>query len=687
MSEEAPSPAEESAPALAAPVSVPAAKAAEVEVATPVEEKERGEEELAADVAGNDGAAVADATASTAAETAEAAVPAVGEAAPPAEPEEETKQPAFVEGMAATESGGATVSMAATKSAVEGAVPPVPPAEEGAAVAANVETTVTTIEHIKVMIVTWNVGNTRPTAAGVAACLPPGEFEAMDVIVVGNQECKYKGDGSAEKSESSRDGAAASAAAGASVDGAEERRTSMPSVASKRLLQHHYTHLLQAHVGGDFALVGSESLMEMRIAVFAKTMGDAQLEKTLRATVKTSRSATGLLGVVGNKGGLVVTLTVRGTSIVFVSCHLAAHLKEYKARNSDCREILREALVGNKQLDVISQFDHCFWLGDLNYRVDVDGSKAGAECGGKEATPIEERHAFVSGLVAEEKWSELMEMDQLRRAQRDGEALVGFEEGEPTFKPTFKVVKDIEVTEHQSKRVPSYCDRILWRSMPHLLGKVRLLSLNSCPSVSTSDHKPVRAILEIDPSPEVVRVAEEEVERHCPVVSITELRAQGLFNADGAGDLSDPYVIFYTDPAGILNPPGTAAKDGTKAGAKYPPRTAVKMDDLNPRWENSEIPTLRPRVKSAVELGSISLIMAVYDRDRTNADDLLGIAMIRFPSHSKLTKTLGGAAFSEQLLLNGKVFGSIEGRIAVDWSGEAETHEAISVNSGCCTIG
>lgn len=83
----------------------------------------------------------------------------------------------------------------------------------------------------------------------------------------------------------------------------------------------------------------------------------------------------------------------------------------------------------------------------------------------------------------------------------------------------------------------------------------------------------------------------------------------------------------------------------------------------------------------------VSLIIAVYDRDITNADDLLGIAIIRFPSHSKSTKTLGGTAFSEQLLLNGKVFGFIEGRIAVDWSGEAETHDAMHSDGGCCTIG
>ena len=60
-----------------------------------------------------------------------------------------------------------------------------------------------------------------------------------------------------------------------------------------------------------------------------------------------------------------------------------------------CREILAEtaSAIGDQRkshrgkLDVATQFDHCFWFGDLNYRVDLrlgaDGSASdGAEQGG-----------------------------------------------------------------------------------------------------------------------------------------------------------------------------------------------------------------------------------------------------------------------------------------------------------------
>ena len=46
---------------------------------------------------------------------------------------------------------------------------------------------------------------------------------------------------------------------------------------------------------------------------------------------KSARSATGIGGVCGNKGGLVMALTYRTTSLAFISCHLAAH--DHKARD------------------------------------------------------------------------------------------------------------------------------------------------------------------------------------------------------------------------------------------------------------------------------------------------------------------------------------------------------------------
>jgi hypothetical protein len=51
--------------------------------------------------------------------------------------------------------------------------------------------------------------------------------------------------------------------------------------------------------------------------------------------------------------------------------HFAAYwqAKYVQRRNQDVREILQNARLGNTKLD-LTQFDHCFWLGDLNYRID-----------------------------------------------------------------------------------------------------------------------------------------------------------------------------------------------------------------------------------------------------------------------------------------------------------------------------
>ena len=64
------------------------------------------------------------------------------------------------------------------------------------------------------------------------------------------------------------------------------------------------------------------------------------------------------------KGGLVVKLMFGQTSLVFVSCHLAAHAHKLKQRNENCKEILRETMhrIGQRRLDVTTEFDHAFWM-------------------------------------------------------------------------------------------------------------------------------------------------------------------------------------------------------------------------------------------------------------------------------------------------------------------------------------
>jgi Endonuclease/Exonuclease/phosphatase family 2 len=72
------------------------------------------------------------------------------------------------------------------------------------------------------------------------------------------------------------------------------------------------------------------------------------------------------------------------TSFCFVGCHLAAHQSKIDLRNSNFREIVRglqfHVLEGKvkHRFDLLNQFDHLFWMGDLNYRIEMpreQGSK------------------------------------------------------------------------------------------------------------------------------------------------------------------------------------------------------------------------------------------------------------------------------------------------------------------------
>ncbi len=52
---------------------------------------------------------------------------------------------------------------------------------------------------------------------------------------------------------------------------------------------------------------------------------------------------------------------------------------------------------------------------------------------------------------------------------------------------------------YNEKRLPAYCDRILWRSAAGLAGAMG--PVQAAGGVSTSDHKPVAALLRLRPRP------------------------------------------------------------------------------------------------------------------------------------------------------------------------------------------
>lgn len=90
------------------------------------------------------------------------------------------------------------------------------------------------------------------------------------------------------------------------------------------------------------------------------------------------------------------------------------------------------------------------------------GGGLGGSCDVGGPGPLSPRGA---SLHTRRREQALWEADQLRHSQRAGDVLARFSEGQYSFPPTFKVLRQ-RGAHYKQQRIPSYCDRILWRSMP-----------------------------------------------------------------------------------------------------------------------------------------------------------------------------------------------------------------------------
>uniref|UniRef100_A0ACD5VG79 Uncharacterized protein n=1 Tax=Avena sativa TaxID=4498 RepID=A0ACD5VG79_AVESA len=98
--------------------------------------------------------------------------------------------------------------------------------------------------------------------------------------------------------------------------------------------------------------------------------------------VKVSTVGVGKTGYVGNKGAVSVSMSVYETMFCFVCSHLAAGERPANLlkRNTDVQEIHRRTrFAGPGGLELprdIYDHERIFWLGDLNYRIDIPYDRA-----------------------------------------------------------------------------------------------------------------------------------------------------------------------------------------------------------------------------------------------------------------------------------------------------------------------
>ena len=202
----------------------------------------------------------------------------------------------------------------------------------------------------------------------------------------------------------------------------------------------------------------------------------------------------GVMGVMGNKGGVSVRFQFYDSTLCFICTHLAAHRENVAGRNADFANVYSktsfdigaEAVQEVIRLGSMSQWatgassvgvsdhDQVFWFGDLNYRVD-------------ESIPTER----VLELSKRNVLDELIEHDQLNIERAQGRVFQGFDEGALAFQPTYKYQPGTDLYEERPDkklRAPAWCDRILW--MAQEPGHVAQLNYTRS-EVNFSDHKPV----------------------------------------------------------------------------------------------------------------------------------------------------------------------------------------------------
>ncbi|XP_072294353.1 phosphatidylinositol 3,4,5-trisphosphate 5-phosphatase 1 [Eucyclogobius newberryi] len=235
----------------------------------------------------------------------------------------------------------------------------------------------------------------------------------------------------------------------------------------------------------SFKQVASHTLWNIRIVVLVKPEHENKISHIFSDSVKT-----GIANTLGNKGAVGVSFMFNGTKFGFVNSHLTSGSEKKLRRNQNYTSILRFLNLGEKKLtpfDITNQFTHLFWLGDLNYRVEMQSTEA----------------EYIVTKIKQQQYQELLGKDQLNMERSEGKVFLHFDEEEITFAPTYRFERYTREKYAYTKakatgtkyNLPSWCDRVLRKSYP--LVHVICHAYGCTNDIMTSDHSPVFASYEV----------------------------------------------------------------------------------------------------------------------------------------------------------------------------------------------
>ncbi|XP_031396026.1 type I inositol polyphosphate 5-phosphatase 5 [Punica granatum] len=235
--------------------------------------------------------------------------------------------------------------------------------------------------------------------------------------------------------------------------------------------------------GMRYRLIASKQMVGIFLTVWARSKLVPHI-----GHLRVSSVGRGIMGCLGNKGCISMSMSLHETSFCFVCSHLASGEKEGDElrRNADVTEILKSTQFSKvcknsdrQEPERIIDHDRIIWMGDLNYRVSLS---------------YEETRTLLEG----NDWDALLEKDQLNMEREAGRVFSGFREGKILFAPTYKYSHNSDSyagetgKSKKKRRTPAWCDRILWRGrgieqLSYVRGESRF-----------SDHRPVCSVFSVE---------------------------------------------------------------------------------------------------------------------------------------------------------------------------------------------
>ncbi|XP_077237913.1 type I inositol polyphosphate 5-phosphatase 8-like isoform X2 [Tasmannia lanceolata] len=252
----------------------------------------------------------------------------------------------------------------------------------------------------------------------------------------------------------------------------------------------------QEFSGCSYALMESKKMVGVFISIWVKR---DLLRRYYFSNVKVCSVGCGIMGFLGNKGSISVSMSIEGTSFCFITAHLASGEKkgDEVRRNYQVTEIFRRTSFPRHAQD----YDYCHPQTILGHELCLE------DC-------------LARKLIKQRDWKALQEFDQLKNEKDDGGVFQEWREGDIEFAPTYKYSTancnrysgSLPSRTGEKQRTPAWCDRILW------CGKgVRQLSYHRSES-KFSDHRPVSALFSIQI--EVVRYTDSVVTAFPDLINI-----------------------------------------------------------------------------------------------------------------------------------------------------------------------